>query len=107
MSAEEIVEAWLGRTKYVFDINTNKIVDQQTDLSGLYFLGKQIVHRTVSGTLVFKTLLNPDIDRRELIAWWVENPYAINPIELDVFPVTGRYVTIERNKTGIKMAWQK
>ena len=107
LGAEEIVEAWFGRTKYIIDVNTSKIVDQKSDLSGIHFLGKEVVHKTVSGTLVFKANFNSELGRRELIGWWIENPFAKNLLHLDNFPLKARYIVTEKTRDSFKMAWQK
>ena len=57
-SAEEVAEAWLGKTTIVYDIDAKKVVEEKLDQSGIHYWAKEIRHKSVTGTLVFKAEYN-------------------------------------------------
>lgn len=106
MSAEEIAEAWIGQTEYIIDVEAGKVVDQRLKPSGLHFHRNQILHTSVSGTLVFKAEWNKSLERQELKAWYVENPFARVPVDPAIFPVRSRFVVVSRDAQGVRMDWR-
>ena len=106
LSVEEVVEAWLGEQQMVIDVVSGQVVDHVTDRCGLHFFADRIRHTTVSGTLAFKIRYNHLFKRRELRAWYVENPYAAVPIDPMLFPVESRFVVVERASSQVSMRWQ-
>jgi hypothetical protein len=70
-SHDEIVDAWFGQEQVVVDMQSKKIVETRLDLRGLYYWKRKIHHKTVSGTLVFKTQYRPSLPGK---------PYSHQPI---------------------------
>lgn len=106
-SARNVAETWFGRVSEIYDFEKREIVGSRLDGSGLYFLGSDIRHRTVAGTLVFQRLYSDGARSFSLVARYVENPYAIAPIGRDTFKVAARYVVSERSATGFQMSWEQ
>jgi hypothetical protein len=94
-SAEEVVEAWLGKIQWTIDANENQIIEQKSDQSGLHFFGSEILHRSVSGTLVFKATNNDKLKRRVLNARYIQNPFAKIWIDPFLFPVESSYTILQ------------
>lgn len=103
LDAEEVVEAWFGGIQVQVDINALRAVSQTFDLTGAHFLGREIVHRSLAGTLVFKAKDVPDEGRHRLRAWWVQNPFANVSLESGLFPVESRFVVTARDP--LAMGW--
>jgi len=106
-TAEEITTAWFGNRQVIVDINTNKVVKQTVDKSGLHFFGHDILHKSVSGSLVFKARFNEVEKRRELLAWYIQNPYATIPVDYSKFPVRAWFEKQKESATEISMGWSK
>jgi hypothetical protein len=107
LSAEEVVEAWLGRTTIVYDVDTDQVVEEKVDESGIHFFGKEIRHKSVTGTLVFRSCYDEARKSRYLQSWYVQNPYANLTIDPAIFPTESRYVVIGQDDEVFKMKWVK
>jgi hypothetical protein len=94
-SAEEVVEAWLGKELWTVDANENEVVKKKSDQSGLHFYGREILHKSVSGTLVFKARNDDNLKRRVLEARYIQNPFAKIWVEPFLFPVQSSYTVLE------------
>lgn len=106
-SAEDVINAWIGKETYTYDFDSKEFIDSRLDRSGLhYHRGNTIYHQSVSGTLVFKKEWRADLRKQSLVGCYIQNPFAKNPIVPDIFPVDSRYVVTEKTKKEIKMAWQ-
>lgn len=105
--AEEVAQAWFGKETWIVDTHKMEVVDTRIDLSGLHFWHQDVRHRSVSGTLIFRKQWDPSSQARSLDAWYVENPYAINPLSPDIFPVKAVYQVVERTPKGYTMGWKK
>lgn len=75
LSAEEVAEAWFGRPPVIIDQKTLRVLDERLGRSGLHYFGSEILHRSVSGTLVFKSFWSEQFQGRQLNAWYIQNPY--------------------------------
>jgi len=100
-SAEEVVEAWLGKIQWTVDANKNQVTEQKSDRSGLHFFGSEILHRSVSGTLVFKAASDDKLKRRVLNARYIQNPFAKIWVDPFLFPVQSSYTVLE-----FSMGWR-
>ena len=105
-SGEEVVRAWFGDTRLTYDSRSKRLVDTRLDRSGLHFLGREIKHTSVSGTLLFQARWSERLKRRKLHGWYVQNPFARSPIPPDLFPVEKRYVVVTRDDQSLGMVWQ-
>jgi hypothetical protein len=94
-SAEEVVEAWLGKIQWTIDANENQVIEQKSDQSGLHFFGSEILHRSVSGTLVFKATSDDKLKRRVLNARYIQNPFAKIWIDPFLFPIQSSYTVLQ------------
>lgn len=106
LSAREVVSAWLGNPVVVVDRGGGGIIETRTDYSGIHFFGREIRHKSVSGTLVFTTKLNPDKKMKELSTAYIQNPFAEIPFPIDFFPVESRFVVIAKTEKNFVMDWQ-
>ncbi len=106
-SAEEVVEAWLGKHEVIIDTSGKefKILEERVDLSGLHFFGKKVLHTTVSGTLVFKRKW--EHGKFGLESFWIENPVAKVKVNPSIFPTKSNWMVTKITKTGVEMAWLK
>jgi hypothetical protein len=105
-TAEEVAEAWFGETMVTVDIETKRVVRTQLDGTGLHFFGSEVRHRTVSGTLVFRAVLNEAAKRHELKPWYIQNPFGKRRIEPNLFPAESRYIVTEEKAAHLSMAWE-
>ncbi len=106
LTAEEVAEAWFGREQVTLDLETNRVVAQGVDQSGLHFLRNSIKGKTVSATLVFKAELHARLDRHVLRAWYIQNPYSSVAVAMELFPVVGGFVVVDRDSSSIRMGWR-
>lgn len=103
--AKDVIPVWFGNEHWIIDLSKLQVVESRRDSTGLINYRKELLHRTVSGTLVFK------IDRKEgfrgntLKGWYIENPYAKVKVDSSIFPVEARYIVVEKDTRNIKMAW--
>lgn len=104
-SAEEVAEAWFGRQSIVIDTTTHKIVGERLDGSGLHFAAREIRHRSVSGTLIFRASLNKSTQMRDIDAWYIQNPYANAPINAEIFPVKSWFGVAAKTTSSYSMKW--
>ncbi len=104
---EAAAEVVLGRPGALIDQGVGRIVDWQWDRSGVLFAdeGRGIRHLDVSGVLVFEAKLNCSARRRELKAWYVQNPYATAPVQGCPFPAEDRLVVLRQTPRGYLMGW--
>lgn len=107
MSAEEFVEAWLGKTEYVIDVASHEVVDQRLKPSGIHFYRSNINYTSVSGTLVFQAEWDQAVARRTLKGWYVENPFATVRVDPEIFPVMSRFVVVSGHGHDIRMDWRQ
>lgn len=105
LSAEEVSEAWLGRLSVVYDVDTNQVVEEKFDQSGLHFLGIEIKHKSVTGTLVYKAGYDGVRKSRYLQSWYVQNPYANVKINPAIFPAESRFVVVGQDEKEYEMKW--
>ena len=105
-SAEEVTEAWFGRTEVIVDLDSEQVIGDRADGSGLHFFRSGVRHRSVSGTLVFKASFDRALGRHRLRTWYIQNPYARTPIGNDLFPAEGRFVVAKRSVEHISMDWR-
>lgn len=103
-TAEELIDAWLGKEQVVIDRKTGQI-SRGNDQSGLSFHGHEIQNTGVTGILVYKSLSDEKCQTRYLNSWYIENPYARNKIDPNIFPVEGRFIVTERNNDYCSMKW--
>ncbi len=94
-SAEEVVEAWFGKEQWTIDINKSQVIEKESDQSGLHFYGKEILHKSVSGTLVFKSKNNDNFRRRVLEARYIQNPFAKFWVDPFLFPVQSSFTILK------------
>jgi len=106
-SPEDIVEAWFGKQVVIVDRRTAKVVDQRLDMSGIHYFDERVRHRSVSGTLVFHDEFNERERRRMLRGWYIQNPYAIKPVEPRIFPVASRFVVLGQTEHSYQMGWER
>ncbi len=83
-----------------------EIVNSYIDKSGIHYLGNDIRHTTVSGTLVFKSMESDKEKRHYLQAWYIQNPYTKVKINSVVFPVAS-FVVKEKSSKGYRMSWER
>ena len=100
------MEAWLGKTVVVVDRNGGGIIETKTDESGIHFFGREIRHKSVSGTLVFTSRLSEEKKMKELTVSYIQNPYAENPLPIDLFPVDSRFIVVDKTEKNYVMDWQ-
>lgn len=105
LSAEEVVEAWLGIIETVFDTKTLQVVEERSDRSGIHFYGNNVLHKSVSGTLVFKSTWLKQFQRRQLSGWYIENPYAADKVDPGLFPVESSFRVIEKTEQSYRLDW--
>jgi hypothetical protein len=103
--AEEVSEAWLGRTIVVYDPDTDKVVEEKLDQSGIHYFGCEIRHKSVTGTLVFKANYDNIKKSRYLQAWYIQNPYANIVIDPKIFPVESRFVVVGHDDKMFEVKW--
>jgi len=104
-SADEVIEAWFGKTVTIFDPKTGNLLGERNDQTGLAFHRKKIQNRGISGILVFKRTEYPYDGNQILNCWYVQNPYARNPIDSDVFTADGRFIVMQVEDNLYKMDW--
>jgi len=107
LSAEEVCEAWIGKTTIAYNIEIDKVVEEKFDESGIRFFGKEIVHKSVTGILVFKTGFDAERKSRYLQSWYVQNPHATTIIDPKIFPVDSRFVVVGQDDKMFEMKWVK
>ncbi len=105
LSAEEVSEAWLGRTTIVYDPNFEQVIEEKVDKSGIHFFGNEIRHKSVTGTLVFRVDHDIKNKTRYLRSWYVQNPYANVIIDPTVFPAESRFIIVGQNDKAFEMKW--
>ena len=105
-SVEEIVIAWFGNEQYIYDTNNLKLVETKRDQGGLHLYRKEITHRSVSGTLVFKEGRIPNFRGRILRSWFIENPYANVKVDISSFLVNYKFIVVGKDNQGYRMDWQ-
>ena len=101
-SAEEVVEAWFGKEQWTVDVNKNQVIEKKSDQSGLHFYGREILHKSVSGTLVFKAKNDDNLKRRILEARYIQNPFAKIQVDPFLFPVQSSYTILQ-----LAMGWRR
>lgn len=107
LSAEEVSEAWIGKTIIVYDVDADQVVEEKFDEAGIRFFGKEIVHRSVTGVLVFKVDHDEARRTRYLQSWYVQNPHAHVTVAPEIFPVDSRFVVVGQDDEMFEMKWVK
>jgi hypothetical protein len=105
LSAEEVCEAWMGKTTIVYDVEINKVVEEKFDESGISFFKQEILHKSVTGILVFKSGFDKNRKTRYLQSWYVQNPNANVVIDSAFFPVESRFVVVGQDDKNFEMKW--
>ena len=107
LSAEEVVEAWIGKTVVEYDLENDQVVEEKFDESGIRFFKEAIVHTSVNGILVFKAVYDEMGKSRRLQCWYVQNPHANKSIDPDTFPANSRFVVAGQDDKIFEMKWVK
>lgn len=105
-SVEEVITSWFGNESVVIDTNTLEVIETKRNLRGLHLYRKQVTHRTVSGTLVFKAKHSENFRGNLLQGWFIQNPYAKVKVDEYIFPVENSFIVVEQDALGYKMAWK-
>lgn len=107
-SDEDIISAWFGKPAVIIDRNRGEIIGNTIDKTGVQFAksnNEQVVHQGVSGLLAFSVKRNTEMKTRELIASYIQTPFAINPIATDIFPVASRFIVTSQDELFFNMKW--
>lgn len=104
-SPEEVQEAWLGRETAIVDRQTGEVLGLTVERTGLHFGHHNIRFGNVSGTLVFQSYFDSDLRRRFLTAHYIENPFALFPIDPHLFPCERRYIVVGKGNKSFQMKW--
>jgi hypothetical protein len=104
-SVEEVVNAWFGNEVVVIDIDSSRVIETKRDKRGLHLYRREVSHRSVSGTLVFKAEGDINFRGRVLRGWYIENPYANVKVDTSVFPVEASWIVIEKTEHEYRMGW--
>jgi hypothetical protein len=104
-SPQEVIQAWLGNITVDVDLDTHQVIGQHVDRTGIHFGHNNIQHATVSGTLVFKAYYHPSLQRHELRAWYLQNPFAITPLAPVTFPVEASWIVAGKDANHVYMHW--
>jgi hypothetical protein len=107
LSAEEVAEAWIGKLTVVYNPETDQVVEEKYDRSGIHFFGNEVRHKSVTGTLVFRSGDDQEKKSRYLKCWYVQNPYANVSIDPNLFPAQSRFVIVDQKENRYKMGWVK
>jgi hypothetical protein len=107
LSADEVSEAWIGKTNIVYDVDTDQVVEEKFDETGVRFFGKEIVHQSVTGILVFKVGHDEARKTRFLQSWYMQNPHARVTVSPEIFPVESRFVVVGQDDEMFEMKWVK
>lgn len=122
LTAEIVSEAWFGKTVIVLKQDTDKVVEEKVDESGIQFYKSTVLqedesgiqffvstvqHKSVTGTLVFKARHDEVAKTRYLQSWYIQNPYANVPVDPYIFPVESRYVVVGQDDVNYEMKWVK
>ena len=105
-SAESAVEAWFGKTVPIYDLAEERLVQEKIDLSGLHYYKNRIQHHSVSGTLVFKPHWTDTQCGRSLQAWFIQNPYSLQKVNPDLFPIAARFIKVSEDAQSMQMGWR-
>jgi len=105
LSAEEVTEAWIGKMTVVYDVDNDRVVEEKFDESGIRFFGKEVVHKSVTGILVFKASYDGSRKSRFLQSSYVQNPHANIVIDPAIFPVESRFVVVGHDEKMFEMDW--
>lgn len=105
LSAEEVSEAWIGKMTVVYDVDNDRVIEEKIDESGVRFFRKEVVHKSVTGILVFKAGYDESRKTRCLQSWYVQNPHAITVIDPNIFPVESRFVVVGHDEKMFEMKW--
>ena len=102
----DVVSAWLGNPVARIDRMTGNLI-LSTDTKGVSYHKDEIVNTSVSGFLVFTPKYSESNLQRELEAFWVENPFAVNDVKIDnqLFPAMEKFVVRESTETDVSMSW--
>jgi hypothetical protein len=104
MTPEEVATAWFGTGPVVIEGRRVKAIT--TNQTGLHYLGAEVRHTSVSGTLVFQVLWDKHQKRRKLEAYYIQNPYAKVKVNPTIFPVQAKYVAVQEDTAGNTMGWR-
>ena len=103
---EDVIPAWFGNEVVHIDIQNQKVIDRIRDDLGLHNSYGKAIHKSVSGTIVFKAEWGKVFKGGQLHGWFIENPYANVKVDPDIVPIEGKYVVVSQSESGIQMAWK-
>lgn len=98
-SLSELVTSWFGNVE-IDEQGLTKI-----DKNGQRFAGVDIRHTSVGGTLVFQMHYNSKKKRRELLAYYLQNPFALSPLDITKFKVAKVFRVKSENVDNFEMFW--
>ena len=102
-NVDEVVDVWFGKTTYTVDIASKNIKEAKCDQTGINYRNPNI-SKNISGLLVFKHghCIESPIP---LQCWYVENPFAIRPVNPFIFPAYAWFIKTETNNKHYRMEW--
>lgn len=101
-----ITRTWFGNTLVKMNKTNLEVKDITTDQKGLHYFKEEIQHTSISGTLVFKSYYDNTKGKRELKAWYIQNPFAKVNIDSSIFPVEDRYLVKAESDSRYTLGWE-
>lgn len=98
-SQNELVEAWFGK------MPTTKKDTVMVAKNSQHFAGVDVKHTSVGGTLVFKLTYNAEQKRRQLEGLFIQNPFALIPVDIQLFTVSEKFTVLQEHVDNFEMGW--
>lgn len=106
----DVIEAWLGDEKFVYEKDFSKFLGGIYDGTGISFnKGGELRHQDVSGILIFKQKYFEQPMNTLIKGWYFDNPFCDPGIHVDgsLFPIEDCYVVKRKYDDRVTMDWKK
>ena len=105
LTADTVKTALFGNEKVTINWESKEVLNSTIDLSGIHFHRDRILHKSVTGTLVFKIDYSEKERRRFLKARFIQNPYCNRNINHLNLPVESSFIIKDEKESKYEMGW--
>lgn len=110
LKANDVIKAWLGSEKYIYEKDFTKFIGAIYDGTGISFnKNGELRHGDVSGILIFKQKYFDQPMNTLIKGWYFDNPFCNPEIHVDgsLFPVEDCFIVAKRYEDRVTMNWKK
>lgn len=102
-SADTVLNAMFGNEKLIYNTETNQLIDNKFDGTGILLSNSDQIKKALSGVLTFKRSFQPTKGIHTFTITYHQNPFSQAPIFTDIFQVDSEHVVVGQSFRGFEI----